>query len=182
MEKTYWQNTELNELRMTFKEWLNLEYNELRRITENITSNHRLTDDLFHEVILQLLNKSKDLDKIPDKEKKYFFISVIRLNFYSKTSRFHYKIRKPTDVWFTFDERDEGKEEDEGYIDKPDLNWVLDELKTIHWLRRTLFEFWIEEGTITKVSEKTKINKNTCGGYIREVKEILQQRWDEQNK
>ena len=77
MGTTYWQNIGQNELRMTFKEWIDLEYNELRRITENITSNHRLTDDLFHEVILQLLNKSKDLDKIPDKEKKYYFIAAI---------------------------------------------------------------------------------------------------------
>ena len=162
---------------MTFRTWISTEYVELKKITRNITGNHSLTEDLFQEVILQLLNKSKDLDGIPDNEKKYYFISVLRLNFYSKTSRFHYKIRKPIEVWFKFDERDEDLAHEEGYKDKPDLNWVLEELKTIHWLRRTLFEFWIEEGTITKVSEKTKINKNTCGSYIREVKDILQKRW-----
>lgn len=168
---------------MRFKDWVSKNYDDLYTITRNICNGDELMDDLFQEVMVQLLPK-KDLDVIPDDEKKYYFISVVRLNYHSKTSRFHYKIRKPTENWFSFDERDEDNDMTESldYIDKVDMNWVKDELQDFHWYKRTLFEMWIEEGTITSLSKKTTINKNTCGQHIREIKEELQRRWDEQQE
>ena len=79
---------------MDFNKWLEKNTKELMLITRRITQNHQDTDELFQEVVLQLLNKPEKINSLKDKEKKYFFIKVIKNNWNSSTSPYRYHLTK----------------------------------------------------------------------------------------
>jgi hypothetical protein len=166
---------------MTFSEYCGTNYGELRQIAKNVSNGSELAEDLIQEVMIQLLPK-QGLDDMPDEQKKYYIVSVLKLNYFSKTSRFYYNIKKPTKDWFEFKPGwDDEKMIVEEYVDFPDIDWVYCELhKDFHWWKVALFEMWLEHRSLVKVSALTTINKNTVGMHIREIKEELINRWDKQ--
>jgi nucleoside-diphosphate-sugar epimerase len=85
--------------------YITTNYYELLKIAKKITKNHELTQDLLHEVILQLYNKEKIiLREYSDEQMKYYIVSVIRINWHSQTSPFYYKIRKEIKNYVSIDE------------------------------------------------------------------------------
>ena len=84
--------------------YITTNYYQLLNIAKKITKNHELTSDLFHEVILQLYNKNNIvLQEYSDDQMKYYIVSVIRINWHSKTSPFYYKIRKESSRYTNID-------------------------------------------------------------------------------
>jgi hypothetical protein len=71
---------------------------ELKEVAANFIPADDL-DDLTQEVFLYLLElPSEKLQQlIEDKQIKYYFIRLCKNNYYSKTSKYHYKYRKPVE-------------------------------------------------------------------------------------
>jgi len=70
-------------------------YYELLNIAKKITRGHELHQELLHEVIIQLYDKDEiKLSDYEDNTIKYYIVAIIRINWFSKTSPFYYKIRK----------------------------------------------------------------------------------------
>jgi hypothetical protein len=118
---------------------------------------------------------------IKDEQKKYFFIRVVKNNWYSNTSRFEYEFRRKVSDNREYKDYELSliEEEDEEYTeDLPDIEWVREELNKLHWYSRDLFLMWIELGSVTGISKQTTIPINTCGKHIREIKEYLRELWE----
>ena len=163
-------------------DYINNNYDDLHQIVSNITKGHQDTDDLMSEVILQIAKKPP---KIQEDQFKYYFIRVVKNNWFSKTSRFHYNVRRKLYDHNVVEDNTilENIEEDEPYVENtPTLEWVKKEVDNMFWFKRDLFLLWLDLGTLTQLSKNTTIPLNTCSRYIREIKQELQERWDSQQQ
>jgi len=166
---------------LTTNEWIKQNYKTLLEIVENIVKNRDDIDDLFHCVLEQLLKNNK-LDGMKDKERVYYFIRVLKNNYFSKTSPYHYQYKKNL-------AREEFKDisyfeetPDREYTEElPDIQWVHQQLSHLEWFDRDLFLLWMELGSLTAVSKKTTIPLNSVGRYINQTKLMLIKKWEEQN-
>jgi len=166
---------------MTFRDYINKNGVELLKISKNITKGDDY-EDLFQFCILQLLEKDqKPLDIIPDKQKKYYIVKVLKNNWFSKTSPYEYKHRRKVNNnneykdfnWEIYDNQDEVYEES-----NPSIEWIREELNQLHWYKRDLFLMWMEIQSITEIAKQTTIPMNTCGRHIREIKKYLNEKWE----
>ena len=163
-------------------DWINSNYELILQTAKNITKNHQDTGDLVSEVILQLLTKPP---KVKKGQELYYIIKVLKLNWFSKTSRYHYQFRKKL---YEHHKSSEGHEyvenleiEDEVYDESqyPSIEWIKETLQSLHWFKRDLFLMYMELGTLTNVSKKTTIPINSCGRYIKEIKIELNEIWEQ---
>jgi hypothetical protein len=132
-------------------------------------------DDLLQICVEQFLNNKKAKD-IPDEQKLYFFTKIVKNNFLSNKSKYHYQYRK-----FVYDDIDGLELVDDEYEESViDLDWVykqIDEMKKNEWYYGRLFELYLEVGcSITKLSEKTTIPINSVSRDINKVRSILKQK------
>lgn len=153
-------------------EYIECNYEDLRNICKKITCNNELSDDLLHEVILQLLEKNKC--DIKQEEIKWYIIRVIQLNWNSKTSPFFYKHKRyidlKTELTFSND-----IEEDNSYIYENEelLQKVENEFCKLSWFYKQLFEQYLVLGSLRKLNLATKIPIASLSRYIRESKQII---------
>jgi hypothetical protein len=73
-------------------DWLSNNYNELKNICNKFSTPEEV-DDLLHLCIEQFI-KNKKVEQIPDKEKLYFFTKIVRNQYHSKSSKYHYTYRR----------------------------------------------------------------------------------------
>jgi len=164
---------------MRFVSWISHNNDLCLNKVREIVSNPDEADDLYQSVVEQLLRKPDKIDKVTDKEKYYFFIRVIRNNYFSKTSPYHYQYRKPSEKNIQVKEDILEQIEDEEYNDElPDMEWVKNELQHLDWFSRDLFLLWLELNTISNVSRQTQIPLNSVSRYINKIKKELKKRWD----
>lgn len=164
---------------MRFVTWIGINNDLCLNKVREIVSNRDEADDLYQSVVEQLLKKPDNIDKVKDEQKLYFFIRVIRNNYFSKTSPYHYQFRKPTERNIPIKETILEDIVDEEYSeDLPDMEWVKNELKTLDWFSRDLFLLWLELNTISNVSRQTQIPLNSVSRYINKIKKELKQRWE----
>jgi RNA polymerase sigma factor (sigma-70 family) len=158
-------------------DYINSNYKELVQITNNITRNHELAGDLLQEVIVQIYDKgdivlhSYDNDTI-----KYYIVKIIKINWQSKTSPFHYKIRKPNEknVQITPDYVNYIPDNQEELIDYEEMvKTVEEEFAELQWFSKRLFELYLTLGSLKKVSKQTNIPIASVGRYIREIKQEI---------
>jgi hypothetical protein len=164
---------------MKTSEWIKENYTHLSLTTKQIIKDDENVDDFFHFILEQMLSKPAKIDKLTDKEKMYFFVRIVKNNYYSKTSPYHYRIRRESQK---SDEWDDKYHEipDEDYDDNlPDMEWVRQQLYSMDWFSRDLFLLWLELGTFTQVSKQTTIPLNSVGNYINKIKAELQKKWYE---
>ena len=168
---------------MDYKKYINKNYDLILQTAKNITKNHSDTSDLVSEVILQLLTKPPTVKK---GQELYYMIKVLKLNWFSKTSRYHYNFRRKI---YDHNQSSEGHSyienleiEDEVYDESqyPSIEWVKQSVNKLHWFSRDLFLMYIELGTLTNVSKKTTIPINSCGRYIKDIKNELLQIWQQE--
>jgi len=152
-------------------------YYNLLNIAKKITKNHELTQDLLHEVILQLYNKENIiLKEYDDDQIKYYIVAIIRINWCSSTSPFFYKIRKESskyvDINQIYDLSDETQQEFENQI----IFDILEEGWTeLDWFRKSLFEMYMAMGSMKKVAKKTKIPISSVSRYINESRKQIKE-------
>jgi DNA-directed RNA polymerase specialized sigma24 family protein len=151
-------------------DWLSNNYNELKNICSKFSTPEEV-DDLLHLCIEQFINNKK-VHQIPDKEKLYFFTKIVRNQYHSKSSKYHYTYRR-----YQFNEIiDNDIAEIEYQEDEFNMNWVHEQLKTIDWYYGRLFELYIEEGcSVTRLSKRTTIPINSVSRDINKVRRQLKQ-------
>jgi RNA polymerase sigma factor (sigma-70 family) len=151
-------------------DWLSKNYNELKNICNKFSTPDEV-DDLLHLCIEQFI-KNKKVHQIPDKEKLYFFTKIVRNQYHSKSSKYHYTYRR-----YQFNEIiDNNIPEIEYQEDEFNMDWVHEQLKTIDWYYGRLFELYIEEGcSVTRLSKRTTIPINSVSRDINKVRRQLKQ-------
>jgi hypothetical protein len=126
---------------MTLNQYLEENYDELTRITANITKNHPDKDDLLSEVILILYDydQAKLQEIINKKHIKFFIIGIMINQFNSATSPFHKKFRSNKIEYM-----DEYFEivDDEQYDPSIDtkISFIENELNNAHWYVKRVVE------------------------------------------
>ncbi len=157
------------------EKYITTNYYDLLKITKKITKNHDLTQDLLHEVILQLYNKDNiTLREYNDEQIKYYIVSVIRINWHSKTSPFYYKIRKETSKYTNIEEIYNLADETQLEFEKQQLFDILEQSWCeLDWFRKSLFEMYLTLGSMKKVSKQTRIPVSSISRYLRESKDQI---------
>lgn len=160
--------------------WIENNYNLLYDTTKKIVRQDEVLDDFFHFILEDLITKDYKTNHITDKERMYYFVRVVKNQFYSKTSPFYYKFKRPLQKGQEFDPLLHEEIEDEP-TEAPTLEWVYKELERLEWWERDLFHLWMEKGSLKAVSEMTTIPLNTIARNINRTKEWLNKRWNESN-
>jgi len=164
------------------EEWFNKNYGKLQGICRKITKQDKV-DDLLQMCCEQLLSNKKFIEIENEKERLFFFVRVVKNNFYSKSSPYYYEYGKYRFLEFSgkdseySGEGDTIKEQEE----EIDLDWVKRELNLLkegdEWYYGRLFELYLEVGcSITKLSEKTTIPINSVSRDINKVRKLLRRK------
>lgn len=157
------------------EKYITTNYYELFKITKKITKNHELSQDLLHEVILQLYNKGHIiLQEYSNDQIKYYIVSIIRINWHSNTSPFYYKIRKESSRYVNIDEIFDLADETQLDFEKQQLFDILEQSWCeLDWFRKSLFEMYLTLGSMKKVSKQTRIPLSSISRYLKESKEQI---------
>lgn len=157
------------------EKYITTNYYELFKITKKITKNHELSQDLLHEVILQLYNKGNIiLQEYSNDQIKYYIVSIIRINWHSNTSPFYYKIRKESSKYTNIDEIYDLADESQLDFEKQQLFDILEQSWCeLDWFRKSLFEMYLTLGSMKKVSKQTRIPLSSISRYLKESKEQI---------
>lgn len=155
-------------------------YYELLKIARKITKNHDLTQDLLHEVIIQLYEKEHiTLKFYDDSSIKYYIVSIIRINWISKTSPFYYKIRREFLKYDDFlsnvnpNSIFEVSEEQKSFEKQQLFNILELEYSELTWFHKNLLGLYLCLGSVNKVAKHTEIPKSSIIKYIKESKETI---------
>lgn len=155
--------------------YITTNYYDLLTITKKITHNHDLSQDLLHEVILQLYNKGNIiLREYTNDQIRFYIVSVIRINWHSNTSPFYYKIRRERNKYTNLEEVFNLADENQLDFEKQQLFDILEQSWCeLDWFRKSLFEMYLTLGSMKKVSKQTKIPLSSISRYLRESKEQI---------
>jgi RNA polymerase sigma factor (sigma-70 family) len=157
--------------------YITTQYYELLNIAKKITKGHELSQELLHEVILQLYNKENIiLNEYTDDQIKYYIVAIIRINWHSNTSPFYYRIRKEpskyVDITQIFDLADDTQLQYENQI----IFDILEEGWTeLDWFRKSLFEMYMAVGSMKKVAKRTRIPISSVSRYINESRKQIKE-------
>jgi hydroxymethylpyrimidine pyrophosphatase-like HAD family hydrolase len=144
-------------------------YYELLSISKKITKNNDLSQDLLHEVILQLYNKENIiLREYDDKQIKYYIVSILRTNWYSNTSPFYYKVRREIQKYTDINEILTMSDEQEQFEKQMIFDILEEEWCELDWFRKALFEMYMTLGSMKKVAHKTTIPLSSISNYLKE--------------
>jgi len=157
------------------EKFITTNYYQLLSITKKITKNHQLSQDLLHEVILQLYNKGQIiLQEYSNDQIKYYIVSVIRINWHSNTSPFYYKIRKDSSKYTNIEEIFDLADDTQLDFEKQQLFDILEQSWCdLDWFRKSLFEMYLTLGSMKKVSKQTRIPLSSISRYLKESKEQI---------
>jgi hypothetical protein len=155
-------------------------YYELLKITKKITNHHDLTQDLLHEVIIQLYSKDNiELKFYDDSSIRYYIVSIIRINWISKTSPFYYKVRREFLRYSDFitnvntDSLLEIPEDQKNY-EKQKLYDILEkEYSELSWFHKSLMDLYLTLGSVNKVAKHTDIPKSSIIKWIKQSKDQI---------
>ncbi len=153
--------------------FLNRNYYQLLNISNKITKNNQLSQDLLHECILQLYDKDDiKLKSYDDNSIKYYITAIMRINYYSKTSPFYYKIRRErvlmtVDITTCWDMSYEQEEfESEEMYQLLEMNYA-----ELDWFKKSLLDMYLSLNSSMKaVSRKTRIPISSISRYIKEIR------------
>jgi hypothetical protein len=161
-------------MNLLIEDYINKNYYVLLGISKKITKGHELHQELLHEVFIQLYDKKViNLREYDDDNIRYYITAVLRINWYSRTSPFYYRIRKEAASYteLTFDMAYESEQE---AFEKQELYDILEkEFTELDWFRKSLMEMYLTLGSLKKVSQKTTIPLTSISRYIKESKEQI---------
>jgi RNA polymerase sigma factor (sigma-70 family) len=155
--------------------YITTNYYQLLSIAKKITKNHELTNDLLHEVIIQLYNKNNIvLQEYSDDQIKYYIVSIIRINWHSQTSPFYYRMRKESSKYTNIDDIYDLVDDTQLEFEKQHLFDILEQSWCeLDWFRKSLFEMYMTLGSMKKVSKQTRIPISSISRYLKESKELI---------
>ena len=153
-------------------------YLKLQKIAYKICKNDENTNDLMHDVLLQL-NTNKTYNTLSENDKVFFFIRAIKNQFYSNNS-YHYKTYKK----YVFQELPVNYDpKDIDYDELPTLDWItetLDNELTINpkfWYNHGIYTLYLQHKKLEVLHRMTKIPKYSLRITLKEMKEWLNNKW-----
>jgi len=165
----------------TFSKWIGENSNEMMKMVNGIVKDRNLSDELFQTVVLQLLERPDKVDKVPDHQKVFYFIRVVKNNYYSNSSPFQYRrvIDKKRHVQI---DEELTRMEDVPYEEPLDYKqWVTEQLdneELFTWYEKSIFLLYIEMTSYISVSKKTTIPVNSVSRHLKSIKNKLQELWE----
>jgi len=158
-------------------------YYELLNIAKKITKGNDLTQDLLHEVIIQLYDKDKIiLKKYDDNSIKYYIVAIMRTNWYSTTSPFYYRVRREMVKYVDITQCLEMEAEQESFEKEEILSILEQEWCELDWFHKSLFEMYMALGSLSKVSKKTRIPLTSVSTYMKQSKQQIKEKIAERLK
>ena len=157
----------------------NEEYKEFRKIAIKMCSNDERTEDLLHDVLIQLATNDKFIN-LTGKTRTYFFVRSVANQFYSNNSHFYrnYRRMRPDELPASIKEIP-----DEEYIDRPSLEWVHKELEKElerdkdFWYDKGIFELYLKHKKLETLHKLTQIPKYSLRDTILKIKKWLRKKW-----
>jgi hydroxymethylpyrimidine pyrophosphatase-like HAD family hydrolase len=154
------------------EEYITKNYYELLSISKKVTRGHELSQELLHEVLLQLMEKKCiKLKKYDDNNIKYYITAIIKINWISRTSPFFYRIRKERITYQELKYDMEIIDTQQEDFERQQLFDILEqEFTELDWFKKSLMEMYLTLGSLKKVSTKTQIPLTSIARYIKESK------------
>jgi hypothetical protein len=159
-------------MNQSIENYLTKNYYILLGISKKITKTDEETSrELLHEVILQLYSREQIILKdYNDDSIKYYITSIMRVNYYSKTSPYHYRIRKERQLYSDLSEALNMESEQEEF-EKQNIFDILEISYTeLNWFHKSLMDLYMTLGSLKKVSQKTNIPLTSVSRYIKEAR------------
>ena len=158
----------------TIEEYITKNYYNLLTIAKRICkTNTDIHQELLHEVILQLYDKDRiNLKSYDDNSIKYYITAVMRINYYSKTSPFYYKIRRErilmnVDLSTCYDL----SAEQESFESEELFELLEQNYSELDWFRKSLMDMYLTlNRSMAAVSRKTTIPIQSISRYIKEAR------------
>lgn len=143
-----------------------------------------LGDDLFHDTCVWLLedNTNKYEEMCERGELWYYVARVLKINAFSKTTRFYYKYKKhkerednTLDFHVQFLVYSQETEEAMTKQQRKTIASIQTVLGDVPWFERELFKiYYLHEHTLQTLSDATGINRNTIHKALRRAKRKIQ--------
>jgi hypothetical protein len=162
-------------------EYINKNYKILYKASKNITNNNELADDLLHNVIEQIYVKQITLNNYEDEKIKSFIIYMLNVNWKSKTSRFHYQVRKklknyddniikdiiPMDYYIN-----NISDIDDNLIKDKEMLYTIIEntFLNLDYVNKIIFELYLTHKKLKKISKITNVSVPDLSRYIKTIK------------
>ena len=163
-------------MRKKIEEYIINNYNELSEISKKITKGNELSDDLLQEVLLMILEKDNIvLDNTDDNTIKYFITGIMRINWFSSTSPFYYRIRKERNLYNEIYDNIEIEDFEYDWEKDKKFEILENELSKIDIFRLALFELYLIVGSLKKVSKQTGISVTNVALHINYVKNKIKE-------
>jgi hypothetical protein len=155
--------------------FLTRNYYVLLNISKKITKTDEETSrELLHEVILQLYSREQIILKdYNDDSIKYYITSIMRVNYYSKTSPYHYRIRKERQSYSDLTEILNMESDQETFETEQLFQLLEEQYCELDWFRKSLLDLYLSLNSLKAVSRKTTIPLTSISRYIREGKEQI---------
>lgn len=160
----------------------NKQYSEYKKIANKICANDERTEDLFHDVLLQLSNNIK-FTGLTETEKKYFFVKTISNQFYSNNSYFYRTYRRTNNEQLSY--KLELTDEEYQEPNFPSIEWVREELEQQvknepdFWYNKGIFEMYLKHKKLNPIHKLTQIPKYSLRDTINFMKKWVIKKWND---
>lgn len=154
--------------------YITTNYYTLLEIAKKICKNQpQWAGDLLHFIILELYEKKEiNLKSFENNDIKYYITAIMRINFHSKTSPWHYKVMREfknyNDVTDTILNL---SIEQEQYETELIMEIMEIEYAELSWFHKSVFDMYMELESLKKVSKKTNIPLTSIARYVKEAKQ-----------
>lgn len=159
-------------MKLEIEQYITSNYYELLNICKKYTKNNDWASELLHEVILQLYDsKSFDsMNKLEDKQIKFYIVRIIMVNWCYATSPFYRKYKKPelnmTEITEALHLQYQADELNQHEM----MELMEQEWADLDWFRKNIFERYLTMGSLKKVSKDTTIPLTSISRYINTAK------------
>jgi hypothetical protein len=162
-------------MRKIFDCYITRNYHQLLKISKSITkSDIETSRELLHECLFQIYNRDEiKLKEYTDDNLRYYLTSIMRINYYSSTSPYHYRIRKERQKYTDLTEVMNMESEQEIFETEELFQLLEEEYCELDWFRKSLLDMYLTLNSLKAVSRKTTIPLTSISRYIKEGKEQI---------
>lgn len=161
-------------MRIEIEKYITKNYYQLLNISKKITKGHDLHEDLLHEVILQLYDKEDIILKgYDDNQIRYYIVSILRINWFSKTSPFYYRVRREIQKYSELSDVLDMEDEQENFEKEVILGILETSFTELTWFHKSMIQMYLVLGSLKKVSNQTDIPVTSVARYVREAKQQI---------
>jgi len=155
--------------------YITINYYDLLKVCKKYTKNDDWASELLHEVILQIYDSKSlnSMDKLEDKNIKYYIIRIITVNWCYETSPFYRKYKKPAMNTIDLTEAMSMAYQDEELNQHEMMELMEQEWAELDWFRKNIFERYLTMGSLKKVSKSTTIPLTSVSRYINTAKKEI---------